>query len=126
MALGAQRYRGPAEDLLERARARRDDPSLTPEAREAIAETIDELKAKARRESARTRALRDGAVRALLAVVEGEPDLQAKAFALMSLGETGAKEGVAAIRRILEKKSHRLKAWSKSSLINVRTWEAFL
>jgi HEAT repeat protein len=45
-------------------------------------------------------------------VAEKDSDLQSRAFALMSLAEIGAPECEAPIRKILDRKSHRLKGWA--------------
>jgi HEAT repeat protein len=116
LALGAIDYTSAAaEDLraaLERKRLWMDRESLTPEAREILEETIDDLETAARREQARVDSVRDGVVSRLVKLAEKEPDLQMRAFALMSLAEIGAPAGLVPIRKILDRKSHRLTAWA--------------
>jgi HEAT repeat protein len=116
LGLGAIRFRGEAQELLDRALvARREwlsSGALTEEAGKALEEAIADLTARSRREEAKVAAARSGAVRALLEAQDRDPDLQVAAFALTSLGEIGGSDAVVAIRKILERRSHRLKAWA--------------
>jgi HEAT repeat protein len=119
MALGAVRYRSAAQETLDRAlEAQRrwiENDSLTDGtdgARTVLLATIRSLKERAQREEGRVEKVRRHAVRSLLAVVEREPDLQAKGFALVSLGEIGGPNALEAIRKILARSSHRLKSWA--------------
>jgi HEAT repeat protein len=116
MGLGAIRFCCEAQELLARAleaqREWMDSGSLTEEARRELEAAIDDLTARSRREESKVSAARSGAVRALLDAQDRDPDLQVAAFALTSLGEIGGTDAMFAIRKILDRKSHRLKAWA--------------
>ena len=119
LGLGAVHYVGRAEELHARAEQMRgmcrDNDTLTPDARDDLDETIDEMERLARRERKRVHSIRRAAIRRLLTAVEKDSDLQTQAFALMSLGEIGADEGLRPVLKILDRKTHRLKPWAALS-----------
>jgi len=116
LGLGAIEYESKAAQWLQLARRSRltwnERHELTPEARRALEEDIERFTALAKEEEARFRKIRRGAVRRLAFVAEKDSDLQSRAFALVSLAEIGASECAAPIKKILGRKSHRLKAWA--------------
>jgi HEAT repeat protein len=116
LGLGAIRYMGKAEQWLAMAREARlawnERHELTPEARKSLEETIERFEALAKAEETKYRRIRKSAARRLIAATEKESDLQTRAFALISLAEIGSTECITPIRKILDRKSHRLLGWA--------------
>ena len=116
LALGAIEYKSKAEQWLALAKRSRlawnERHELTEEARKALEEDIERFTKLAKEEESRFRKIRRGAVRRLMHAAEKDSDLQTRGFAMMSLAEIGAPECEAPIRKVLDKKSHRLKGWA--------------